>query len=331
MGRSNLGAGSLWSVVLAGGEGTRLRPLIRHIHPDGRPKQYAVLVGSRSLLRHTIDRARFAVPAERIVVVATRAHAPFFTAELSSPRGPKLLVQPCDRGTAAGILLPVHWIASRDPGATVVVLPSDHFVADDAAFMRHVVRLSAVAARHPERIVLVGARPDGLDTGYGWIEPGPALEESPGAEVLAVKRFREKPSRESARSCMDAGGLWNTFVMVAKASALIEAGRSVLPELNLRLTQAAASFGTDSEEDAIERAYRLVPASNFSQTILASSPSLLAVSPLPPMTWSDWGTPERVIETLRNRGTVPPWMQQIAPAAASEPSPGTHDDMVTAR
>jgi mannose-1-phosphate guanylyltransferase len=273
-------------------------------------------MGSKSLLRRTLDRVKLAVPAERTVVVATRAHAPFFSRELSSPGGPKLLVQPGDRGTAAGVLLPVQWIASRDAGAIVAVFPSDHFVADDAAFMGHAGRLAGVAARHPDRIVLVGARPDTPESGYGWIEPGPALEESPDGRVFAVRQFREKPSPEIAQACLSAGGLWNTFVMVAKASALMEAARITLPELHRRVTEAAASFGTDSEEAAIERAYRLVPASNFSKAILASSPSLLAVSPLPPMTWSDWGTPERVIGTLRDRGIAPPWMLQIANSGA---------------
>src|SRR5262245_25150138 len=153
-------SGHLWSIVLAGGEGKRLRPLIDRIHPDGRPKQFAVLLGSRSLLRHTIDRVELAIPRERTVVVATRSHETFLETEFTGAPSPEVLVQPLDRGTAAGILLPVQWIAGQDPAATVAVFPSDHFVADDAAFMRHVLRLAGLAAQDLERIFLVGARPD---------------------------------------------------------------------------------------------------------------------------------------------------------------------------
>ena len=183
----------LWAIVLAGGQGTRLSPLVQRIHADGRPKQFAVLTGSRSLLRQTLDRAAISVTPERTVVVTTEIHSPYFASEFSGPGAPrvgKVLVQSQDRGTAAGILLPTQWIAWRDPEATVAIFPSDHFVANDAAFMRHVTSLAAVVERHPGRIVLVAATPDSVETGYGWIEPG--------VELRAHHR-RQDPHRRPVR------------------------------------------------------------------------------------------------------------------------------------
>jgi mannose-1-phosphate guanylyltransferase len=304
-----------WAIVLAGGEGTRLRPLVERIHADGRPKQFAVLVGSSSLLRQTLDRVALAVPPERTVVVTTKAHARFFAPEFSGPAAAKVLVQAQDRGTAAGILLPAHWISWVDPRATVAVFPSDHFVADDAAFMSHVASLSAVVERHPDRIVLVAAAPDDLETGYGWIEPGIELEKTATGYIRTVDRFVEKPSAAEARACFERGGLWNTFVMVAKVSAILEAGRRALPELHERLSQIRPFAGTEGEARAIERAYALSPAANFSKSVLASSPGRLAVSQLPPVSWSDWGTPERVIATLRQEGIAPGWLRELAATA----------------
>ena len=310
-------SGRLWSVVLAGGEGLRLRPLVERIHADGRPKQYAVIVGNRSLLRQTLDRSGLIVPPERTVVVTTRTHQPFYSAELGGPRaaGPRVIVQPRDRGTAAGVLLPVQWVARQDPHALVAVFPSDHFVGDDFVFTRHVAHLAVVAARHPELIHLLGAEPDGPETGYGWIEPGDELDRAPSGGLRRVVRFWEKPTPETALACMERGGLWNTFVMVARAATLIEAGRRAVPDLSERLSRIAPLIGSDPEAPILDSAYLRTPQANFSADVLAAVPGMLAVSRMPPIGWSDWGTPDRVIATLRSEGISPGWLEELATSA----------------
>ncbi|HWM78355.1 MAG TPA: sugar phosphate nucleotidyltransferase, partial [Methylomirabilota bacterium] len=105
--------GNLWAIVLAGGEGVRLRALTRRLYGDDRPKQYAALVGARSLLRQTLDRVGLLIPPERTVVVTLASHARYVEAELRGAPRPHVLAQPYDRGTAAGIFLPAHWIRLR--------------------------------------------------------------------------------------------------------------------------------------------------------------------------------------------------------------------------
>lgn len=150
-------AASAWAVVLAGGEGMRLRSVTRAIVGDDRPKQYVPLISGDSLLRQTLTRAAGLSPRERTVVVSQQHHAGWLAAELSAHRGLTLLLQPENRDTAAGVLLPVYWIAARDPEATVVVYPSDHFVLEGAAFLAHVAEVVAFVDRQRDGIILLGA------------------------------------------------------------------------------------------------------------------------------------------------------------------------------
>ncbi len=302
---------NLWAIVLAGGEGIRLRPLTRRVCGDERPKQYAALVDSRSLLRQTLDRVALRVSLERTVVVGHGRHVPYLEAEFTGAPTPRVLLQPEDRGTAAGVLFPAYWIHWQDPATTVAVFPSDHFIQEETVFMEHVVKVAAFVGRHPGWLVLLGARPTEPETEYGWIEPGPQLAEIGANPINRARRFWEKPSEETARACFSVGCLWNTFVLIAKVGTLLEAGRQFLLDLSDRLARIAPFVGTEDERWAVQQAYALAPTANFSRAVLEPCPPFLAVSRLPALTWSDWGTPDRVVESLRRAGISPPWLREV--------------------
>jgi mannose-1-phosphate guanylyltransferase len=181
-------AGDVWLVVLAGGRGTRLQQFIRHITGSGRPKQFCRIVGTRSMLRHTWDRARRIVPPDRIVTVVTAGQESYLDDEASGtvPRG--VLVQPANKETVPGLLLPLLWIAERDPSVTVVVFPSDHFIWEEERFLGY-VRAAVRASRHfANRVVVLGVEADGPEQSYGWIAPGPPCEADVGAELYHFSR-----------------------------------------------------------------------------------------------------------------------------------------------
>ncbi len=289
---------NLWGIVLAGGEGIRLRPLVARICGDQRPKQYASLLDSRTMLHQTLDRIRVLIPPERTVVVTMQSHLRYTAGELRAARAPHFLAQPHDLGTAAGVLLPAHWIAARDRDAVVAVFPSDHYVSEEAEFRDRVEEVSGFVEEHPEWMVLFGAEPDEPETEYGWIEPGERVGWTARGPLYRIRRFVEKPTAEMAGALMATGCLWNTFVIVSSARTLIDAGRECVPRLHDRLERIAAFAGTEHEMWAIRQAYALAPRANFSRAILESCPRPLAVTRLSGVTWCDLGTPARVARVL---------------------------------
>ena len=301
-----------WGVVLAGGKGMRLTRLTRHLYGEDRPKQYAVLTGIKSLLRQTLDRVSLLIPPERTIVVTMAGQSSYMSAELrhESPV-PHVLEQPKDRGTAAAVLLAAHRIMARDPQATLVVLPSDHYVADDEVFMEHVAGIVEFLERFPERIVLLGAEPSEPETDYGWIELGEPLPRSGRRPMHRVLSFREKPTQPRADELFRSGALWNTFVFAGRAATLVDAGRTCLPSLHERLARLDDFVGTEHERWATGQAYELAERASFSRSVLERCPDKLAVMRLSEVSWCDLGTPERVVKTLDELGIRPEWLAAL--------------------
>jgi mannose-1-phosphate guanylyltransferase len=305
----------LWAIVLAGGEGVRLRSLVKRVCGDERPKQYVPLLGARTLLGQTLDRVGRLVPPERTVVVCSRHHRRYLEAELGGSGAPHLLVQPEDRGTAAGILYPAHWVARRDPAARVAVFPSDHFFLEEDLLLQHLAGLNEFVRARPERLVLLTARPTHPEVEYGWIERGEVVDALRGPEVRRVAAFHEKPTDAQARRYMQLGFVWNTLIFLAEARLLVEAGRRYVPAMSDRLDRIAAFAGTEDEPFAVHQAYQLMAPANFSQAVLEPCPPFLASSALPGITWSDLGTPRRVLELIRRANLAPPWLERYAQPA----------------
>jgi mannose-1-phosphate guanylyltransferase len=298
----------LWAVVLAGGEGVRLRALTRLICGDERPKQYVPLLGPLTLLEETLGRVARLVPPQRIVIVGHERQARYHEALGVGRGGLTVLLQPEDRGTAAAILLATHWILRRDPEALLAVFPSDHFVLEQELFVDCVRSAASASSTLEGRMVLLGAHPTEADSQYGWIEPGPLV--APDVQgVHAVHRFWEKPAPATAAACLASGCLWNTFVLVGGARVIADTGREAVPELEFRLRRAGQFAGGELERWALRHAYAYAPRADFSRAVLQRLPQALAVLRMPPrLYWSDLGTPERVVRTVKALGLDVPWL-----------------------
>jgi len=204
----------LWGIVLAAGEGTRVREFLAQMCGGRGIKQFCAVTGRRSMLQHTLDRAERLIPRERSLVVVSTEHRAEVEAQLAQWPAENIIFQPANRDTAPGILLPLAHVSHRDPLANVAIFPSDHCIQHEARFIRAVSCAVAEVERFPQDFVLLGMAPDAAEEGYGWIEPSTRDE---GRTTQGVQRFGEKPDPATTHALLSRGALWNTFVCVAWA------------------------------------------------------------------------------------------------------------------
>lgn len=302
-----------WALILAGGDGLRLRPLTRIIAGDERPKQFCRVLGRETLLDQTRRRVALTIAADQTLVVLTRAHERFYRPLVERMPARCAVIQPERRGTAPAILYGALRVAAEAPLGAVAVFPSDHYVSDDRRFMDHVAAAFSAVSTRPEVVALLGISPESAETEYGWIEPADPI---PGTRLRRVGRFWEKPAPALAQALLERGCLWNSFVMVASVPALLALVRSAVSELARAFAAARPWLGTAAEDRAVRAVYDHVPPVSFADDVLATRPANLAVLPVSGVRWSDWGQPGRILATLGRLGVEPEWAARAASALA---------------
>ena len=295
-------------IVLAAGNGTRLREFVRQQRGDCLPKQYINFVGNRSMLEHTWERAESLLAAQNLFNLIAKQQLEFREVyrQLESKPPQSLIIQPANRETAPGVLLPLLHIYKRYPKAIVAVFPSDHFVLEEDLFMRHVEQAFRVVESDASRMILLGLEPHEPDPEYGYIVPGKRVETFPGDSTRQVEMFVEKPCTEAAKKIISRGALWNTMVMVFACKTVLSIIQRAVPELYHSFGPALDALGTPDEHAAVERIYQDLPSINFSKGVLEVLPfehrRALLVLPVRDVTWSDWGTADHLSSTLPHLG-----------------------------
>ena len=267
-------------VILSGGSGTRLWPESR---PE-RPKQLLSLTAEETMLqltaRRTADSERFARP----IVVGNAAHAEMIEAQLENIGlgAQALILEPAGRNTAPAIALAA--LAAGGGDAPLLVMPSDHVIADPDAFRAAIH--AALPLVEQGWLVTFGIAADSPETGYGWIKVGEAI----GEGVHRVARFVEKPPLDAAEAMLASGDhAWNGGIFLFRADAFLEALGAHAPEIlrAAQLAMAGARYqGTRIHPD--EAAFAASPSDSIDYAVMEKA-ERVAVVPVS-MGWSDVGS-----------------------------------------
>ncbi len=284
MGAERKIGGLIHPVILSGGSGTRLWPMSRTFYP----KQLLPLVGDKTLLQQAALRVAGAPGFAQPLVIANEEHRFIIAEQLReidiAAQG--LLLEPVGRNTAPAACIAALLLAEAEPGALMLLMPSDHTIEDRAAFLA-AIEHAAIAAR-TGRLVTFGIRPERAETGYGYIERGDALAGAEGA--FAVARFVEKPDAATAERYAASGDFfWNSGIFLFPAALYLSELERLRPDMLAVCRTALAAARRDDDFIRLDKAaFTDCPADSIDYAVMEHTEHA-AVVPVT-MGWSDLGS-----------------------------------------
>ena len=277
-------------VIMAGGRGERFWPL----STDLTPKPFLKLMGEKTLIQLTVERALRIVPEERIYVVLGLSQLPVARQQLPFLSDRNFIVEPEGRDTAPCIGFAALTLLKVDAAAIMITLPADHYVPDADGFVSTI--LSGVAcAGTGDYLVTIGIRPARPETGYGYINAHEPFGDAPG-QVYKVERIVEKPDAAKALSYMQVGTYyWNAGIFIWRAGVVLEGIRRHMPELYEGLMKIKAI-----PEEALDRELRAVfaalPRKSIDYGLMEKAENVLMVPS--GFIWDDVGTWTSLLRVL---------------------------------
>jgi mannose-1-phosphate guanylyltransferase len=211
-------------VIMAGGRGERFWPVSR----EATPKQLITLLAGGSFLQQAVERVRSVVPDANIFVITNKAQAAAVRRQLPHLPKDNIVAEPMGRDTCAAVALGAAVVAARNPAGLMAVLPADHVIPDARTFAKTLSDAFAAAGSN-KVIVTIGIKPTAPETGYGYIQGGPALTVTVGGKPAATaffkaERFVEKPNLETAQKYLEAGTFrWNAGMFLWSVETIREA------------------------------------------------------------------------------------------------------------
>ncbi|NTU98931.1 mannose-1-phosphate guanylyltransferase [Candidatus Falkowbacteria bacterium] len=280
-------------IILAGGSGTRLWPVSR----KNIPKQVQAILGEQTLLEKTYERLRTGFAAEDIYIATNQVQAELIKQQLKELPLSNYIIEPSRKDTAAAIGLAATKIHHDFPGEVIININSDHFVKDEAGYIKMIRLAEKVLSEQPDSGVLIGVNPTYPETGYGYIKMGENLRELDGAKIFEIAEFKEKPSLEKAEEYFKGWEyLWNIGCFAFKTDYLLSLYEKLLPEMHAHLVKIEAAWGQSDEQAIITQEFNAINPISMDYGIIEKAPKLFVIPA--DFGWADVGHWRTVKEVL---------------------------------
>ncbi len=275
-----------YCIIMAGGAGSRFWPMSR----NARPKQFLDILGlGRTFIQMTYDRFVKIVPVENILIVTSHQYADLVKEQLPDILPDNILLEPYKRNTAPCIAYATYKLYDKNPDATVVVAPSDHFITGEENFC-NTINCALEHASSSKDLFTIGIKPTRPDTNYGYIQINRQTNRIiSGHSSYAVKTFTEKPNEELAKVFIETGEFfWNSGIFIWNLSAIKAELENHLPEVATLFAKGEGIYNTPGEKDFILKVYDNSPSISIDYGVMEKTSRAWIF--LSNFGWSDVGT-----------------------------------------
>jgi mannose-1-phosphate guanylyltransferase len=260
-----------YAVIMAGGRGERFWPKSR----QELPKQFLRLVGDRTMLQKTVDRVKRLADLSDIYIITGRAYRDIVLGQVPEVPRENIILEPVGRDTAAAVGLSALIVARRDPAGVIVILPADHYIADEERF-GEVLSGAVAAAATGAYLVTLGITPSRPETGFGYIAHGQPYGTYNGITAYRVERFTEKPDYRHALEYLASGNYyWNSGIFIWRASLILSLIARHLPELHAGLQRIDSAYGTAGYEEVLVEVFAGLPKISIDYGVMEKADNVL--------------------------------------------------------